>query len=168
MSQNIKNIVLSASFTRRNDTTAYAAEDTVNNSTSSPSVLTFSSTDSNLPMTSGKSVLLKTLKVFTDNSTVTNGSFRLNLYSSTVTPIADNSPSTLLYADKAKKIGYVDFTLTSGGTGSDSAEAFITDVNILSKLSSANLFGVLVAKAAYTPASGQNFYFELIAHEIDG
>lgn len=165
MSQNIKNLTISASFTRRSDMAVYAAEDVVNNSTSSPAILTFSASPA---LTSGKSIILKTLKVCTDNATVTNGSFRINVFKESVTPIADNAAWTLLYANRSKKVGYIDFTLTTGGTGSDASEAIITDVNIPFKLASEYFYGVLVAKAAYVPTSGQNFNFEFIAHEIDG
>jgi hypothetical protein len=167
MGQNIKNITLSASFVRASDTAVYAAEDSVSNSTTTPSIITFSAITGQ-EAAAGKSLLLKTLKVFTDNATVTNGSFRLNLFRESITPVNDNAAFPVLYANRAKKIGYVDFTLTSGGSGSTGAEAFITDVNVLARLAGANVYGALVAKAAYTPASGQNFYFELIAHEIDG
>lgn len=165
MGQNIKNAVLTASFTRRNDTTAYAAEDVINNSTSSPSLLTFTSSD--ISLQGGQSFIAKTLRVITDSSTTTNASFRLYLLKSTQTAIADNSAQTLLYTNRSKRIGYIDFTLTSGGTGSDCAEAMVTDVNIPFKLSSGAIYGYLVAKAAYTPTSGQNFTFELLAHAID-
>lgn len=165
MSKNIKNTLYTASFTRPSNITAYAAEDAVNDNTSTPHILSFT-TSQDVFMAAGQSLLIKTLKVSTDNNSVTNASFRLYLCLASQTITADNTPQTLLYANRANRIGYVDFTLVSGGSGSDCAEAYITDVNIPFQLTSGAFYGYMVAKAAYTPASAQNFSLEVEAHII--
>lgn len=166
MAQNIKNVLYTASFVRPSNTTAYAAEDAVNDNTSTPHILSFTSSEDSPKI--GQDIIIKTLKVTTNNATVTNGSFRLYICKASQTITADNTPQTLLYADASNRVGYIDFTLTSGGTGSDCGEAVVTDCNIPFKLSSNAFYGYLVAKAAYTPASGQAFNLEIEAHLING
>ena len=73
----------------------------------------------------------------------------------------------MLWANREKKVGYIDFTLATGGSGSDSAEAIVTDVNISVRTEATNIFGILIAKAAYVPTSAQQFYLELNAFGID-
>lgn len=166
MAQNITNVTYTASFTRPSNTTAYAAEDAVNDNTSTPHILAFASSENSPKI--GQDIIIKTLKVSTNNATVTNGSFRLYICKDTQTITADNTAQTLLYADRANRVGYIDFTLTSGGTGSDCGEAFVTDANIPFKLTTTAFYGYIVAKAAYTPASGQLFNLEIEAHLVNG
>lgn len=166
MAQNITNISYTASFTRPANTTAYTAEDAVNDNTSTPHILAFTSAETT-PKT-GQDIIIKSLKVSTDNATVTNGSFRLYICKASQTITADNTAQTLLYANRANRVGYIDFTLASGGTGSDCGEAVITGETIPFKLSSNAFYGYIVAKAAYTPASGQNFSLEIEAHLVNG
>lgn len=161
MATSIKNVVLTYSFTRPANTTTYASEDVVNDGTNN---ITFTpSTD----IQDGQSLVVKSARLTTNSTTTTNGSFRLYLTDSTQTAIADNSQQTLLYTNKDKRVGYVDLTLSTGGTGSDCAEAFATDVNIPFKSVATDFYGYLVAKAAYVPASEQQFYIELVCQLID-
>jgi len=166
MGQTIKNVVLSTSFTRPSDTTTYAAEDSVNATGGVTSCITFTVADG-LDITTGQSLQIKTAILRTNSTTTTNGSFRLNLYDQSVSGFADNSPFPMLWADRAKKVGYIDFTLATGGSGSDSSEAIVTDCNISIRTEATNIFGILIAKAAYVPASAQQFYIELNAFGID-
>jgi hypothetical protein len=161
MATSIKNIVLTYSFTRPSNTTTYAAEDAVNDGTNN---ITFTpSTD----IQDGQSLIVKSVRLTTNSTTTTNGSFRLYLTDTTQTAIADNAQQTLLYTNKAKRVGYVDLSLATGGTGSDCAESYITDVNVPFKSVSTDFYGYLVAKAAYVPASAQEFYIELVCQLID-
>lgn len=161
MATSIKNIVLTASFTRPNDTTTYAAEDAVNDGTNN---LTFTpSTD----IQDGQSLVVKSIRLTTDSTTTTNGSFRIYFTDTTQTAIADNSQQTLLYANRTVRVGYADLSLSTGGTGSNCAESFVSDVNIPFKSVSTDFYGYLVAKAAYVPAANQKFYIELVCQLID-
>lgn len=166
MAQNIRNVRFTANFTRPANTTAYAAEDAVNDNTSTPHIMEFVTTDTTGQH--GQDVIFKTLRVTKDSNTTTNASFRLYLTKETQTIAEDNTAQTLLYANRSNRIGYIDFTFTTGGTGSNCAEAVVTDVNIPHRLLSAKVYGYLVAKAAYTPASGEKFDFELMAHITNG
>jgi hypothetical protein len=158
-----ESVVFTYNFTRPSDTTAYAAEDAINNSTSTPSNITFTALNGE-KLEAGQKYYIKSLRVITNNNTVTNGSFRLYITNTSQTPvIADNAQQTLLYANKAKVVGFIDFSLTTGGTGSDSGEAYVSGIDMPVTLAGSTLYGYLVAKAAYTPASAQQFYFELTA-----
>ena len=161
MATSIKNVVLTASFTRPANTTPYTAEDAVNDGANN---LTFTpSTD----IQDGQSLIVKSVRLTTNSTTTTNGSFRLYLTDTTQAAIADNAQQTLLYTNKAVRVGYADLSLSTGGTGSDCAEAFVADVNVPFKSVSTDFYGYLVAKAAYVPASEQQFYIELVCQLID-
>lgn len=152
---NIFNV--SAEFTRPADTTAYAPNDVVGPTVAD--VLTFV----DAARVDGGRGYITNATIVKDETTVTNSLFRLWVYSVAPTPIADNSPYTLLYADRDSYLGYVDFACSTEGTGSDSAQALVTNVNLAFRCApgSRNLYGVLEAKQAYLPASGENFWIGL-------
>lgn len=152
----------SASFTRPADTTAYTAQDVVGPATT-PALLEFNGIN---PQPGPALFEVKTARIVTNLSTCT-ATFRLYLYHTSVTPIADNSPWTLLDANKAKRLGWIDFAACStAGTGSDSASSLWgpTDGSFTGITASDNgkVYGVLVATSGFTPASGQTFTVELI------
>lgn len=166
MAQNVKNVVLTTTITRPSDTTTYAAEDSVNATGGATSCITFTVADG-FDITTGMSLQIKTARLTTNSNTTTNASFRLIIYDQSVSGFADNSPFPMLWANRAKKIGYIDFTLATGGSGSDAAEAIVTDVNLSVRTEATNIFGILVAKAAYVPTSAQVFYIELNCFGLD-
>ena len=122
-----REVPFSTSFNRPANVTPYAAEDAVNDGTSN---LTFTPVGGDATK-AGFMYYIKSLRVVTNNATITNGAFRLYILNTTQTPvIADNAQQTLLFANIDKVIGFIDFSLTTGGTGSDAAEAYITDIDI--------------------------------------
>lgn len=152
--------VITATFTRPADTTAYAASDVVCNSTSSPAVITFT----NIAKEAGGNGYIMSARLNKSTTTTTNANFRLYLYTVAPTPIADNAAFTLLYANRASRIGWIDFSsMNTEGTGSDSANAYVTaaGVKFTCAADSRNLYGVLVAKAAYAPGNAEQFFIEL-------
>jgi hypothetical protein len=150
---------VSATFTRPNDTTAYAASDVVCNSTSAPAVLTFSG----MARSMGGSGRILTARHTKNSTTTTGASYRLWLYRTTPTPINDNAQFPLLYANRANRLGFIDFSHTTGGTGSDSTSAMVTfaGIDYLCDSASMDLFGILIVTAAYTPASQEQHFIEL-------
>jgi hypothetical protein len=142
---------VSASFTRPNDTTPYAAKDAVSDSTSAPTILTFAGAAKNL----GGSGYITGARLTKSNNGVTNASFRLWLFSEAVTPMNDNSPYTLLWDNRDKRIGYIDFTMTSEGTGSTSAEAqaFNQNIHFTCASNSKDIYGLVEANSAWTPTA---------------
>ena len=152
-------VLTTASFTRPSDTTAYAAQDVVSNSTSAPSVLTFSAA----AQTSGGTGLILSARHLKSSATTTGATYRLHLYRVAPTAINDNSPFTLLFANRANRIGFIDFNHQTGGTGSDASNALTTFVNLpfVCDAASANIFGILTVTSAYTPTSAEQHFIEL-------
>jgi hypothetical protein len=153
--------VVSAEFSRPADTTAYAAKDAVANSTSAPTVLTFT----NLArVAAGSGYVTKARLMTTQSPNVTQ--FRVHLYHTAPTAINDNAQWTLLWANRANRIGFIDFnSMQTEGSGSDAANAINGTVRLAFKCASAsrNIFGLLETLGAFTPASAQSFFVELTA-----
>ena len=152
-------IITTASFTRPADTTAYAAQDVVSNSTSSPTILSFPGA----ARANGGSGLILSARHLKNSTTTSGASYRLHLYSAAPTAINDNAQFALLYANRASRVGFIDFSHAAGGTGSDSTNALSTFVNLpfVCDAAVSALYGVLVVSAAYTPTSGEQHFIEL-------
>ena len=149
----------SATFSRPADTTAYLARDTVSNSTSAPTILTFA----NIARVSGGSGYLTKFRLMTDQSTNT-ARFRLHLFHTAPTAINDNSPYTLLFANAANRIGQIDFpAMSTEGTGSNASASLNMIDRLAFVLPGTSIFGILETLDAFTPASAQNFYLEITA-----
>jgi len=156
--------VVAASFTRPANVTAYASKDAVSDATSSPNVLTFT----DIARVNGGTGYIVKARLETDQSTNV-ARFRLHLFNTAPTAINDNAPYTLLWANRAARIGYVDFDgCQTEGTGSDCANAVNDTVRLHFKCAadSRTLYGIKETLDAFTPASGQNFYVALSA-ELD-
>jgi hypothetical protein len=146
-----------ASFTRPNDTNAYIALDVVSNSTSAPTVLTFSVPASTLEG------YITYAKLETSNKALV-ARFRLHLFSDTVTAINDNSPMLLLYANRDKRIGYIDFPaqFTEDSTNSTGSIAIVSDARVtFNNLTGANIYGILETLDAYTPVAETTYDVQL-------
>lgn len=151
---------VSASFTRPANTTPYAAEDVVSNSTSAPTLLTFAGA----ARSNGGSGLILSARHLKNSTTTSGATYRLHLYSdNTVSAINDNAQFRLLFANRAKRIGFIDFNHGTGGTGSDATNALTTFVNLpfVCEAASTALYGTLTVTGAYTPTSGEQHYIEL-------
>ena len=153
----------SSSFTRPADTTAYASGDLVANSTTAGSVTPLSFT------LGGYSALsqfrLVRARISKTGTSATNANFRLHLY--TASPVPANGDNAAWSTTQAANwVGNIDVTsmlaFTDGccGTGSLPAgsEAFL-------RFNGNVLYGLLEAKAAYTPASGE--VFTVTIEEVD-
>lgn len=150
---------VSVSFTRPADTTAYAAKDAVSNSTSAPTVLTFS----NLARVNAGSGYITKARVMTDQA-ANVARFRLHLYHTAPTAINDNAQHTILWANRANRIGFIDFdAMQTEGTGSDAANALNSTIRLafVCAAASRTIYGLLETRDAFTPANGQNFLIEI-------
>lgn len=153
-----------ASFTRPADTTAYASGDLVANSTTAGSVTPLSF------VLGGFSALgqlrLVRARITKSGTTATNANFRLHLYQSSPTP-ANGDNGAWSTSGAADWLGNIDVTsmlaFTDGCTGTGSlpagSEAF------LRLKAGATIYGLLEAKAAYTPASAE--VFTVTIEEVD-
>lgn len=153
-----------AEFSRSANTTAYSADQVVSNG--SLITFTFKNADGLAPVGSGLGIsgsyMIKSAKLTSNSSGTTNASFDLYLYSSGITAVTtDNFPFNQQYSTKHVRIGKTSFTLTNPSANSNSKEDVNVDLNFLFKASATTIYGILVAGAAYTPASGESFYVEL-------
>jgi len=156
--------LVSASYARPANTDYYTALDVFSNSTSAPALLSFT----NIARVNAGSGYIVKARLVTDQAS--NASrFRLHLFHTAISPIADNSPFASLYANRANKIGFIDFdAMGAEGSGSDCAESsnFSTRLKFVCAAASRSLYGILEVRDNFTPTSGQSIFVELTA-EID-
>lgn len=157
----------SANFTRPNDTTAYASGDLVANNTTAGSVTPMSWTAPRYATGSGQ---VRRARLKKSGTTVTNASFRLHLYAadpSAATGISNGDNGAWL-TKHASYLGSIDIDMQAAGNGrvfSDAAAA-PGAVGVGSELgfdlaSGSTIYGLLEARAAYTPAAQEVFTCEL-------
>jgi hypothetical protein len=148
---------VSASFTRPSDTNVYASGDLVANNTVANSVtpMTFAIGRDAL----GKGGMIRRVRLRKSGTSITNASFRLHLYSSAPTQAGGAGANT---GDNAawstngvsNYVGGLDITVdkafTDGAAGNGSPVVG-SEINFTAD----TYYGVLEAKAAYVPASGE-------------
>jgi hypothetical protein len=151
-----KTNIVSVEFTRPANVNQYHANDIVG--TDPATMLTFP----NAGRIIGATGYITNVRLITNNPVVTNGSFRLYIYSQPLVPVVDHSLHTLMYANRANRLGFVDLNLYTSGTGSDSAGAQALNINLKFLCAiGRDLYGSLVSMSTYTPASAQQFFVEL-------
>ncbi|MCK9597912.1 MAG: hypothetical protein M0R06_02655 [Sphaerochaeta sp.] len=100
-----------------------------------------------------------------------NSQFRLHLYQSPPSVIADNSPFTLLWANNATRIGSITFdALITEGAGSDCARSIMTagmgvgNIPLPFKCAenSKSIYALLETLSALTPTATLQYYIELM------
>ena len=140
-------------ITRAANTTAYEIGQAVQNATAS--ALSFAT--SNQATLGGyitRAVLRTTKAAHTE-------ALRLHLYSAT--PTLSNDLAAFILTDVSAYVGYIDFTtFVTGGTGSViavSEASFNRPMQF--NVAAGVLFGLLEAKAAFTPTSAQEFHIAL-------
>lgn len=142
----------SANFTRPANTTAYASGDLVANNTTAGSVAAMQFTVS---VGYGRGLKIKSVKLETDNTTATNADFRLHLYASD--PTVTNGDNGAWLTTETNHIGYVDLdTLLAFSDAIANTTPYDDTQNIYWRLATGQiLYGLLEARGAYTPASGE-------------
>ena len=152
----------SSNFTRPADTTAYAVGDLVANSTTNTSVTPLSWT---ITRVAAGSVMIRRIRLKKSGTSTTNASFRLHLYRTTPATITngDNGAWSTTYSDY---IGAFDVTcdraFTDAAHGSSGNPLNGTDI-CLKLASGSTIYGLLEARAAYTPGNAEVFTVELEA-----
>lgn len=155
-------ITASDSLVRPANATAYAANDVVNDSaTAANDILIFKTPTFNASGTvtgttgvvvnKGMGGLIVSAMVTTDTANTTNGTFRLLLFNDTVTVAADNAAWASSQTSNARSVGHIDFALESNG--GSYPQAYVTGLSLPFQCApdDTKLYGVLIAKAAYTP-----------------
>ena len=149
--------VVSAEFTRPNDTTAYAAGDAV--STLAGAAMEF--TVSSLAGTRG---LIRFMKIIKSGSVTTSASFRILLFTAAPTATADNSALANAWSQRASFVGSFStpaMTAEGGMATASSWQQQTTEIPFDLASGSKKLYGLLAAGAAYTPAANEEFRVEL-------
>lgn len=151
---------VSASVTRPADTTAYAAGDVVTDNTTAGSAtnLTFTSA---ARATGGSGVIRSALLIDSANQS-TKGQFEVWIYQTAPATQGDNAAFAPSDAETETLIGIIPFNasyvgLATSGAGGN-AVYLAQGINMEFVTSgSANLFGHLVSRNAYTPVSAEKF-----------
>lgn len=147
------------SFNRPADTTAYAAGDLIANSTTAGSVVPMQFTVARVAAGSG---MLRRCRIRKTGTGITNAIFRLHLYN--VSPTCSNGDNGAWLTNQSSEyIGAFDVTIDKAFTDGSSGNGLpMVGFEINFKLPSGTaVFGLLEARAAYTPASGETFLVEL-------
>lgn len=147
-------VVTSNTITRPNDTTAYAVGDLIANSATAGSVTPFSWTSA----ATGSVVEIGRIRIKKSSTSVTNASFRVHLYNATPGTPA-NGDNGAWSTSMSAYIGAFDITVDRAFTdGSEGAGVPLVGSSILCKIASGTtLYGLLEARAAYTPAAQETF-----------
>lgn len=148
---------VSASFTRPADTTAYASGDLVANSTTAGSVAPMTFTLGN--STGVGQTRITRVRLNKSGTSVSNASFRLHLFQAAPATFANGDNGTWSTTGSADYLGNIDIAVswafTDGAAGFGAAPAG-SELMIRTAAGKA-LYGVLEARGAYTPASGETF-----------
>jgi hypothetical protein len=151
---------LAASFTRPNDTTAYASGDLVANSVTAGSVvpMQFALGGNAMPGTTR----ITRARLRKSGTTATNASFRVHLYGAS--PTAANGDNGAWSTDQAAGyLGAIDVASMKAFTdGCADVGAAAAGSELLIRLpAGATLYALLEARAAYTPAANEAFTLTL-------
>ena len=154
----------SDSFSRPANTTAYASGDLVANSETAGSVtpldLKFGSPGGT------RSHAISRVKLSKSGTSITNASFRVHLYSASPTP-ANGDNGAFSTDEAATYVGSFDVTIdqafTDGSVGFGVPRS--TASEIPARLGGGQLYALIEARGAYTPASGETFTLTIGGYE---
>lgn len=150
---------VSPTFNRPANTTAYAAGQQVSNSTTAPTVITFSSV---ARANGGSGIIIGAVLVDEANQT-TKGQFELWMFDTTVTPNNDGSAFAPTNAFVETAIGIIPFNSVYVGNTAGNCIYPVQGLNIpfTCGVSVPDIYGLLVVRNAYTPVSAEKFTFRL-------
>lgn len=155
-----KTVRASANFTRPADTTAYASTDLVANSTTAGSVAAMSFT---VARVAGGSGMIRRCRIRKSGTSVTNASFRLHLFNAAPATITNGDNGAFSVSGVADYLGAfdvnVDRAFTDGAAG-NGLPINGSEINF-ALTSGTAIYGLLEARGAYTPASGEVFTVSL-------
>jgi hypothetical protein len=148
----------------------YAADDVINDSTSyrfsrdsinSSGAYVTTLTDTTLApkrkfrfkyaatQTKGSGAIYSSTLIIADTVNIANGTMRLYLFTDTVLSYADNAAWVATTQSNEKCIGYIDYTLTTNGSGAAIAQVNNLFIPFTTSVKDQYIYGVLVARAAY-------------------
>ena len=148
---------IQTTLTRPASVTAYDAGDQVADSASSPTALTFSGAAAS----AGRFTRVTGVSIVSSNATTTNCDIDLLLFTESPTPSNDNAAYALAAGDVANYRGTI--SIANGDWGTASSDKFVNKVlakpgiALVPASGSDDLYGLLVARGAYTPESAEVF-----------
>jgi hypothetical protein len=164
-----RSIAATASFTRPADTSAYAVGDLIANSTTAASVVPMALAVARI---NGGTGIIRKLRLKTNDAAWKNAVVRVHLFelSPTVT-VGDNgvfNAAETLACTESSYIGYADVTL--GKQFSDSVKGFAmpgegVEWTFVAAAASQNVYALLEARTALTPASAALFTLSAETHQ---
>lgn len=141
-----------AEITRPANTTAYAAGDVVAaNAAVAPIQLT------GIGRQASATGEITHVSLETNNATVTNGDFAIHFFRESFVLEADNAAWASLHANRANYLGFITLPTLLAKGGAAATKDDDLRIPFQCSTSGANLFVVIEAMGAYTPASGQVF-----------
>jgi hypothetical protein len=163
--------IISTSYDRPADTTAYTAGDALSNSTSAPLALTFAAGRFN-----GAGGDIVAAHMVDSANQATKLACELWLFQGSAAPVADNDNAafTPTDAELAALVGVIQFTAANAFVGDATAGAGGNAITVGGHLTSPNfrlpfrcdpslssIFGLVVVRNAFTPVSAEKFTFRL-------
>lgn len=152
----------SASFTRPADTTAYGIGDVVCNSTSSPTVMTFSS----VARANGGSGRIVGASLVLGSNPTTKPTYDLMLFDTAPAIDNDNALFTPTDAEMLKCVARIPFAVPTVGDATGTGTNCVYFASVLEPYicdpAASALYGVLVARNAVTPSSADTYNVRLI------
>jgi len=148
--------LVSATFTRPADTTAYASGDLVANSTTAGSVVPMTFALSDL----GRGGMIRRCRIRKSGTSVTSASFRLHLYTTASITCANGDNGAWSTNQAVNYVGAFDITVDRAFTDGASGNGVPLVGNEIN-FGLNNYYGLLEARGAYTPANGEVFTVEL-------
>lgn len=151
--------IVEASKTRPADTTTYASGDIVNESTSAGTIMTFT----DVARENGRGASILGAELVDSAAATVKPEFELYLFDTSITVQNDNAAWAPSDADMEKCVGVIDFPSVSFKTGSGNGVVPREGLGmyVICAAASKNLYGILVARNAYVPASGEKFLVRL-------
>lgn len=138
------------SFTRPNDTTAYAANDAMSDSTSAPTSGGFTLTGA--CRKSGGIGMIQSVRFLMSTAAATSLQAEIWLFNQSVTNINDNAAFSVSDGNMANFVGKIPFTTSD--SASNNASATVTNLNLsYTCTGTANLRYLVKVLNAYTPAA---------------
>lgn len=160
--------IITTSYTRPGDTTAYTSGDSVANSTSAPVALTFT----NAARFAGGGGQIVSAQFVDDSNPGTKPTLELWLFNGSAAPTATNDNAAIAWADAdvLNLVGVIEFLSTDvriGGSPGNSicqgrvGTAYSFNLPFRCSAAIANIFGLVVVRTAYTPANAGVLTFKL-------
>lgn len=158
-----KFVTVSTDVTRPADTTAYAANDALSDSTSSPTSGGFTFTGA--ARASGGSGIVTDAIVASSNDPATTLQGEIFIFDTSVTNINDNAAFAVSDAEIKTLVGIIPFNIADAGNND---AAWVSNLNMgFTCVGSANLRFLVRVKNAYTPASAEVLTVRLKIMQVD-